>query len=50
MARWEPRTPTETMRAQLERLRVRIQKSQQNTMELEGQAKQLEQAIKALGN
>jgi len=49
MARWEPRTPKESLQAQLERLKTRIQKSQQATKELEAQAKQVEQAIKALG-
>ena len=49
MARWEPRTPKESLQASLERLKKRIQTKQQEVKELETQAKQFEQAIKALG-
>lgn len=49
MARWEPRTPKESLQASLERLKKRIQTKQQEIKELETQAKQVEQAIKALG-
>ena len=49
MARWEPRTPQESLQASLERLKKRIQTKQQEVKELEVQAKQVEQAIKALG-
>ena len=49
MARWEPRTPKESLQASLERLKNRIQAKQQEVKELEAQAKQVEQAIKALG-
>lgn len=49
MARWEPRTPKESLQASLERLKKRIQTKQQEVKELEVQAKQVEQAIKALG-
>ncbi len=49
MARWEPRTPKESLQASLERLKKRIQTKQQEVKELETQAKQVEQAIKALG-
>lgn len=49
MARWQPRTPKEALQASLERLKARIQGKQQEIKELEGQAKQVEQAIKALG-
>jgi hypothetical protein len=49
MARWQPRTPKETFLAQLERLKARIQGKQQEIKELEQLAKQVEQAIKALG-
>ena len=49
MARWQPRTPKETLQAQLERLKTRIQGKHQEVKELELQAKQVEQAIKALG-
>ena len=49
MARWEPRTPKESLQASLERLKKRIQTKQQEVKELELQAKQVEQAIKALG-
>lgn len=49
MARWQPRTPKESLQTSLERLKVRIQGKQQEIKELETQAKQVEQAIKALG-
>ena len=49
MARWEPRTPKESLQVSLERLKKRIQTKQQEIKELESQAKQVEQAIKALG-
>ena len=49
MARWEPRTPKESLQASLERLNKRIQAKKEEIQELEGQKKQVEQAIKALG-
>lgn len=49
MARWEPRTPKETLQTSLERLKGRIQKKKQELKELESQAAQVEQAVKALG-
>ena len=49
MARWQPRTPKESLQASLERLKVRVQGKQQEIKDLELQAKQVEQAIKALG-
>ena len=49
MARWEPRTPKESLQASLERLNKRIQTKKEEIQELEGQKKQVEQAIKALG-
>jgi predicted nucleic acid-binding Zn-ribbon protein len=49
MARWEPRTPKESLQASLERLKKRITAKQQELKELESQAKQVEAAIKALG-
>jgi predicted nucleic acid-binding Zn-ribbon protein len=48
MARWEPRTPKESLQASLDRLKKRIQSKQAEMKELEVQAKQVEQAIKAL--
>lgn len=48
MARWQPRTPKESLQASLERLKKRIQTKQSEIKELEVQAKQVEQAIKAL--
>jgi predicted nucleic acid-binding Zn-ribbon protein len=48
MARWEPRSPKETLQASLERLRKRIQTKQTELKDLEGQAKQVEEALKAL--
>ncbi len=49
MARWQPRTPKESLQASLERLKSRIQTKHAEIKELETQAKQVEQAIKALG-
>lgn len=49
MARWQPRTPKESLQSSLERLKTRIQAKHQEIKELEVQAKQVEQAIKALG-
>jgi predicted nucleic acid-binding Zn-ribbon protein len=49
MARWQPRTPKESLQASLERLKARIQTKQQEIQDLQTQAKQVEQAIKALG-
>jgi predicted nucleic acid-binding Zn-ribbon protein len=48
MARWAPRTPKESLAASLDRLKKRIQAKQAEVKELEIQAKQVEQAIKAL--
>lgn len=49
MARWEPRTPKQSLEASLERLKKRISDKGKEMKELETQAKQVEQAIKALG-
>jgi prefoldin subunit 5 len=49
MARWQPRTPKESLQSSLERLKQRIQGKKQEVKELEAQAGQVEQAIKALG-
>lgn len=49
MARWQPRTPKESLQASLERLKQRITSKKQEIKELEQQATQVEQAIKALG-
>ena len=49
MARWQPRTPKEGLQASLERLKKRIHSKQLEIKDLENQAKQVEQAIKALG-
>jgi predicted nucleic acid-binding Zn-ribbon protein len=49
MARWEPRTPKQSLESSLERLRKRITDKNKEVKELELQAKQVEQAIKALG-
>jgi septal ring factor EnvC (AmiA/AmiB activator) len=49
MARWQPRSPKESLQASLERLKTRIQGKKQEVQELEAQAKQVEQAIKTLG-
>jgi hypothetical protein len=49
MARWEPRSPKETLQASLDRLKKRIVGKKEEIQELEAQAKQVEQALKALG-
>jgi predicted nucleic acid-binding Zn-ribbon protein len=49
MARWEPRTPKQSLEASLERLNKRIADKNKEIKELQAQAKQVEQAIKALG-
>ena len=49
MARWQPRTPKESLQASLERLKTRIEGKKQEIKELENQARQVEQAVKALG-
>jgi len=49
MARWQPRTPKESLQSSLERLKARIQGKKQEIKELEQQATQVDQAIKALG-
>jgi predicted nucleic acid-binding Zn-ribbon protein len=48
MARWEPRTPKENLQASLERLKKRIQGKQSEVKDLEAQARQVEEALKAL--
>lgn len=49
MSRWQPRTPKESLQSSLERLKTRIQAKKHEVKELEAQAGQVEQAIKALG-
>ena len=49
MARWEPRTPKETLQTSLERLKGRIQKAKEQVKDLESQAVKVEQAVKSLG-
>ena len=48
MARWQPRTPKESLEAALERVKTRIEGKKQEIKELEDQRKQVEQAVKAL--
>jgi cell division protein FtsB len=50
MARWQPRTPKESLEASLERVKARIDTKKQEIKELEDQRKQVEQAIKALSS
>jgi predicted nucleic acid-binding Zn-ribbon protein len=50
MARWQPRTPKESLEASLERLKGRIEGKKLEIKDLEDQRKQVEQAIKALGS
>ena len=47
MARWQPRTPKESLQASLERLKERIQGKKQEIKELETQVAQVDQAIKS---
>lgn len=49
MARWQPRTPQESLQASLDRIKSRIDAKKAEISELETQRKQVEQAIKALG-
>jgi septal ring factor EnvC (AmiA/AmiB activator) len=49
MARWEPKTPKESLEASLARLKKRHKAKQDEAKEIEAQIKQVEQAIKALG-
>ena len=48
MARWQPRTPKESLQASLERINARIEGKKQEIKELENQKKQVEAAVKAL--
>ncbi|HLG56868.1 MAG TPA: hypothetical protein VI485_16135 [Vicinamibacterales bacterium] len=48
MARWEPRSPKETLQSSLDRLKKRILGKQTEIKDLETQAKQVEEALKAL--
>jgi predicted nucleic acid-binding Zn-ribbon protein len=48
MARWEPRTPKESLQASLDRIKKRIVGKQAELKELENQARQVEDALKAL--
>ena len=48
MARWQPRTPKESLEAALERLKGRIETKKQEMKDLDDQRKQVEQAIKSL--
>jgi prefoldin subunit 5 len=49
MPRWQPRTPQESLQTSLERIKTRIETTKQEFAELEGQRRQVEQALKALG-
>lgn len=49
MAKWQPRTPKQTLQASLDKLKVRIQKKTKELKTMEEDARQVEQAIKALG-
>jgi predicted nucleic acid-binding Zn-ribbon protein len=48
MARWQPRTPKESLEASLERIKTRVEAKKKEMKELEDQKKQVEAAIKAL--
>jgi hypothetical protein len=49
MARWQPRTPKETLKASLDRIDKQIANKETEIKELRGQKAQVEQALKALG-
>ena len=49
MARWQPRTPKETLQASLTRLDTQIASKEKDIKEIKTQKAQVEQAIKALG-
>lgn len=49
MARWQPRTPKETLQASLLRLDKQISDKEKDIKELKTQKAQVDQAIKALG-
>lgn len=49
MARWQPRTPKETLQASLTRLDKQIASKEKDIKELKNQKAQVEQALKALG-
>lgn len=48
MARWQPKTPKESLEASLDRVKSRIETKKAELKELEDQRRQVEQAIKAL--
>jgi hypothetical protein len=48
MARWEPRSLKETLQSSLDRLKKRIQGKQTEIKALETEARQVEEALKAL--
>jgi len=49
MARWQPRTPKETLQSSLTRLDTQIAAKEKDIKELKAQKAQVDQAIKALG-
>jgi len=49
MARWQPRTPKETLQASLIRLDNQIASKEKDIKDLKSQKAQVDQAIKALG-
>lgn len=49
MARWQPRTPKEMLRANLDRIDKQIAGKKTEITELESQRAQIDKAIKALG-
>ena len=48
MARWQPRTPKESLEAARDRLASRIEQKKAEVKELEDQRRQVDGAIKAL--
>lgn len=48
MARWQPKTPKEALEGSAKRIKERIDGKKAEIRDLEGQLKQVEQAIKAL--
>ena len=49
MARWEPKTPQQSLQGSLERIKTQIDQKKHELADLEGQRNQVEQALKALG-
>ena len=49
MARWEPKTPKESLESQLKRINTRIKAKEDDIKELQKGAAQIQKAITAMG-